>query len=107
MQTVGIITLIGFIPALACILNAAEYALFNKETLDSFLQFIVLPQYGLYEFAEKTVRKSGIVVLMVLSTLIFWPYNIMLLGIGIIYTIGYFGYKIFMKLFGKKDEDEE
>ena len=107
MEIVGIITLIGFIPALACILNAAEYRLFNKETLDSFLQFIVLPQYGLYEFAEKTVRKSGIIVLMVLSTLIFWPYNIILLGTGTIYMIGYFGYKIFMKLFGKKDEDEE
>ena len=107
MQTVGIIALIGFIPAIACILNVAEYALFNKETLDSFLQFIVLPQYGLYRFAEETVRKSGIVVLMVLSTLIFWPYNIMLLGIGTVYMIGFFGYKIFMKLFGKKDEDKE
>ena len=107
MQTVGIITLIGFIPAFACILNATKYMLFDEETLDSFLQFIVLPQYGLYKFAEKTVRKSGIVVLMALSTLIFWPYNIMLLGIGIIYMIGFFGYKIFMKLFGKKDEDGE
>lgn len=107
MQIVEIIALVGFIPALVCILNAARYMLFDEETLDSFLQFIVLPQYGLYEFAEKTVRKSGIIVLMALSTLIFWPYNIILLGIGTTYMIGFFGYKIFMKLFGKKDEDEE
>jgi len=107
MRIVEIMTLVGLIPQFLCVINCSEYMLFNEKTLDSFLQFIVLPQYGLYEFAEKTVRKSGIVVLMVLSTLIFWPYNIILLGLGIIYMIGYFGYKIFMKLFGKKDEDEE
>lgn len=107
MTIIGIIVLISFIPALVCILNATECMLFDEESLDSFLKFIVLPQYGLYDFAVDSVRTSGIVVLMVFSTLIFWPYNVVLLGMGIIYMIGYGGYKIFLRLFGKKEEDEK
>lgn len=107
MTIIGIIFLVAFIPALVCILNATECLLFEEESLDSFLKFIVLPQYGLYDFAADSVRTSGIVVLMVFSTLIFWPYNVILLGIGTVYMIGYGGYKIFMRLFGKKEEDKE
>lgn len=107
MTIIGIIFLVAFIPALVCILNATERMLFDEESLDTFLKFIVLPQYGLYDFAVNSVRTSGIVILMVFSTLIFLPYNVILLGIGTVYMIGYGGYKIFMRLFGKKEEDKE
>ena len=109
MTILGIIILIGFIPVLVCILGAFEEdsSILDEQALDSYLKFIVIPQYGLYVFAKDSVRTSGIIVLMVFSTLIFFPYNIILAGVSIVRAIGYYIYKIFMRLFGKKEEEEE
>ena len=109
MVILGIIILVSFIPALACMFGALENdnSIFDEQALDSYLKLIVLPQYGLYEFTKDSVRTSGIVVLMVFSILIFFPYNIILAGISIVRVIGYCVYTIFMRLFGKKEEEEE
>ena len=109
MTILGIIILVSFIPALGCMLGAFEddNSIFDEQTLDSYLKFIVLPQYGLYNFTKDSVRTSGIIILMVFSTLIFFPYNIILTGVSIVRVIGYYVYKIFMYLFGKKEEEEE
>lgn len=109
MTILGIIILIGFIPALVCMFGALEDDdnILGKQDLDSYLKFIVLPQYGLYNFTKNSVRTSGIIVLMVFSTLIFFPYNIILAGVSIMRVISYCVYTIFMHLFGKKEEEEE
>ena len=109
MIILGIIILVSFIPALGCMLGAFEddNSIFDEQTLDSYLKFIVLPQYGLYVFAKDSVRTSGIIVLMVFSTLIFFPYNIIFIGVSIVRVISYYIYKNFMRLFGKKEEEEE
>lgn len=108
MVILGIIILVSFIPALVCMFGALEDdSSILDEQLDSYLKFIVLPQYGLYNFTKDSVRTSGIVVLMVFSTLIFFQYNIILAGMSIVRAIGYCVYTVFMRLFGKKEEEEE
>ena len=108
MTILGIIILVSFIPAIVCILGAFEYdSRLGEQALDSYLKFIVLPQYGLYNFTKDSVRTSGIIVLMVFSTLIFFPYNIIFIGVSIVRVISYYIYKNFMRLFGKKEEEEE
>ena len=109
MTILGIIILVSFIPAIVCILGAFEddSSILDEQTLDSYLKFIVLPQYGLYNFTKNSVRTSGIIVLMVFSTLIFFQYNIILVGISIVRVVSYCVYTIFMHLFGKKEEEEE
>ena len=109
MTILGIIILVSFIPALGCMLGAFEddNSILDEQTLDSYLKFIVLPQYGLYKFTKDSVRTSGIIILMVFSTLIFFPYNIILTGVSIVRVIGYYVYTIFMRLFGKEEEEEE
>ena len=108
MTILGIIILVSFIPALMCILGAFEddSSILGEQALDSYLKFIVLPQYGLYSFAKNSVRTSGIIILMVFSTLIFFPYNIILTGISIVRVVSYYVYTIFMRLFGKEEEEE-
>ena len=107
MTILGIIILVSFIPAIICILGAFEYdSRLGEQALDSYLKFIVLPQYGLYSFAKNSVRTSGIIILMVFSTLIFFPYNIILTGISIVRVVSYYVYTIFMRLFGKEEEEE-
>lgn len=109
MTILGIIILVSFIPALVCVFRALEDddGIFDEQVLDSYLKLIVLPQYGLYGFAKNSVRTSGIIVLMVFSTLIFFPYNIVLVGISIIRVVSYCVYTIFMRLFSKEEEEEE
>lgn len=75
--------------------------------IDEFFKFICAPQIVIYKFVKDKLRLSGIIICEIFVSLFFVAFNIVILVFSLFTKLLQFLWFLFVKIFGKKEEEEE
>ena len=95
-----IFVVLNSIGGLILIIPLLEEEYFNYKITD-----IIAPQRFIYDWLSSDYKKSGIILVEILFTIIFFPLNIVLFIISFFSAIGILFIKLFNKIFKKKEDN--
>lgn len=110
-NAIGIFWVIGSIMSLPFIMIYMDEKICGFDILykriDEFLKFCVAPQVIIYSILEDKLRLSGIVICEIAASIFFLFPNCVLFAFMCITKLLQLLWHLFVKIFGKKEKEEE
>lgn len=107
----AVVVLVGSLGSLVIALNEKEVEVYKTDdVLKNFNQFfrcVFMYQFAIKEYLAYYVKKSGIIFLIVLSSVFVLPLNLIIFFVLCVFFIIKIIAIIFLKVFGKKEDENE
>lgn len=103
-----VLVFVGTIGSLIITLDSAVYEMDDVlKNVNQFLRCVFMYQFAIKEYLDYYVKNSGIILLILLSSVFLLPLNLLIFCVLCVSFVIKIIVIIFLKVFGKKEDDNE